>query len=402
MTIPSRPPHLIHDDIARAASLGEWDKIPDLVTSLGGLNVPQEIQEKTMRHAIRSNSLDGFNILRRCGWSLSSRDFFEACKNDVDRMILLPTTLTGLNRQDVETGVLLALRHGQTGNLRVLAAQYDDTFPAAHLVGKEILDLETADNAETRRFAAALDLLLGCKKYNQEEFQNLFFPAISAECVVISDIVHKHALAAFGKTNVDQMLFKLAQDCLKSNLLGELEKVLKHGLNIGQSDHMLYTLALSANNTTAEFILLKWYARTRSALRTPEKAFSFIEKTFETVQKLPAAIAAAHDGDLDRFLDKYVLAGSKIDAPFLLEQRDPFGNSLLEILGAKGDLAIVFARKYWPDRLDERRDIFINHVPRAYRDRNPIDFETDEQEDRSDLARKRLKVVGSTYKMRPG
>lgn len=401
MKRPDRPPHLIHEDIINAASANEWNKVQDLVTSLGDFQVPTEIQESVMRLAIRRNSLDGFNILRQCKWPLSSRDFFEACKNNVDRMILLPTTLTGLNKHDVETGVLLALRHGQSENIRILSAQYDDPFPAAHLIGKEILDLETSDNTETIKFAEALDYLLGQKKYTQEEFYNLLFPAVSAECTIISDVIHKHALAAYGKTDVEQMLFKIAQDCLRTNMPGELEKVLRYGMDAGQNDHMLYTLALSANNTTAEYILLKWYARTRSPLTTPEKAFPFIENAFKTAQKLPAVIAAAHEGDLDRFLEKHFLDGGKIDTAFLLEQRDPFGNNLLEILSAKGDLAIILARKYWGERLEERRNVFTTHVPRVYRDKNNIDLQTDEQEDRSNIVRKRLKIVGSTYKMRP-
>jgi len=112
-------------------------------------------------------------------------------------------------------------------------------------------------------------------------------------------------------------------------------------------------------------IIKNFIKKYQECLKTP------LEKN--TRKYLNDPIEMAKLGHFEHWVTEKERRGQPIDKESLLK-KDAFGNTVLDILGAKRQLSLIFKSNLWTEQLDALNDIWQNHLAPYYKDQ--VDFKT--------------------------
>lgn len=149
-----------------------------------------------------------------------------------------------------------------------------------------------------------------------------------------------------------------------------LDGALKIGAPLDNGDHALYYTAFNGvRDPAVQEMILKWYARDEKLLEdNNDRVVREIRGTHEKLrqksggEKSPLIRACSNDRDFRQLLlDK----GDMTPEDFVRD-KDIFGNSVLDLLGARKRLDLVFDPAFWRGRTDEMMRLWRNHVSPVY------------------------------------
>lgn len=217
-----------------------------------------------------------------------------------------------------------------------------------------------------------------------------------------------HALSAIPAFTPNERRVLLSAQLLyhtRNNDTEGMAHCLNLGADINSDDYACWEKASDLVNTSAKFMLARWYAR-RDVINPDDPLCPTAAKIASEVAKV--SWERFHDGNpgqgatvayieygRDHFRAEMAKLSPAERIVAITEDTDCFGNNTLDILGERGKLDWIFDRKIWLEAATEMEEAW-NHVAPLYKARFDI------EELRADLALKNIKQrVGSRWKMTP-
>lgn len=378
-----------HFPLAHAATLGHLDIVEKLADAGGDIHARADC---ALRFAAQHGRLDALDFLIQRGADVTAQDNY-AIKNaaqrghaDVVARLLEcgadPSAQDNLAFADAVTGghndvAVLLIEHDPEllNNQRAfcLACRGGNTEMARYM-------LENGASADAYDFPSKKNVISLMARWGKRDIVELLIE--HGANVNADDSAAMTAAIMSGEDEIAQLLYDKGSGIGREALTAAIKKrradifesLLRHapGVDDAYLDTLMELNREEEGAPEITAVLEKWRARTRVVEADPS---AFENRRLDELREgepngLVRAALSDHFNLVSASLKTH---GEKITRDDLVESRDEFGNSALDILGARGRLHQVFDAILWRGRADEMNALWRKDVPRSYRDK--MDFQ---------------------------
>ncbi len=159
--------------------------------------------------------------------------------------------------------------------------------------------------------------------------------------------------------------------CALTNHGAGMDRALQLGADINTADYLAWQQVWHFGDDHTTAVLLKWYARMEDI--NPQDPFCSTAKTIadeigririeQKKEDPPLVRAARNNRTFKEELAAFEKAPENFSPDDLFEIRDGFGNSVIDILGARRQLGLLFDSTVWDDKMGDMIEVWSKVAP---------------------------------------